>query len=183
MTLEAGPDELFTTVARAADVPALVALVNAAYRGTPSRRGWTSEEHLLAGTRVAAADISELLAAPDGAMLLIRGQSALNGCVHLKKTDADTVYLSLLSVRPAMQSSQLGRSLLAAAERYAREQFAAKRIEMTVIEQREELLAWYERRGYTRTGELRPFPYDDARLGTPTRDDLRFVVLERRLDR
>jgi GNAT superfamily N-acetyltransferase len=181
MTIEAGPDELFTTLAGLADAPAVAALINTAYRGVPSRRGWTSEADLIEGTRTDAAAITEILEAPDNAILLIRGHSALNGCVHLQKATATTTYFGMLSVRPAMQGSLLGRSLLAAAERYARAHFGAERIELTVIEQREELLAWYERRGYSRSGEIRPFPYDDTRLGTPSREDLRFVVLERRI--
>ncbi len=181
MTIEAGPDELFTTLGTEKDVPGIVALVNAAYRGTGSRRGWTSEEHLIQGARTSAESIVALLGDPASVILLMRGQFQLNGCVHLKREANDTAYLGLLSVRPAMQGSQFGRHLLAAAERYVQKEFAARAIEMTVIEQREELISWYERRGYARTGEVRPFPYDDVSLGTPTREDLRFVVLRRSL--
>ena len=181
MTIEAGPQELFTTLANERDVANIVTLVNSAYRGTASRRGWTSEEHLIEGTRTGAESILELLNAPGSVILLMRGQSALNACVHLKKEAGDTAYLGMLSVRPAMQGSLFGRHLLAAAERYARQHLGARTIELTVIDVREELIAWYERRGYVRTGELRPFPYGDTRLGKPTRDDLRFVVLRREL--
>jgi ribosomal protein S18 acetylase RimI-like enzyme len=87
----------------------------------------------------------------------------------------------MLSVRPALQGSLIGRNLLAAGERYARQHFAARAIELTVIDVREELIGWYERRGYVRTSEVRPFPYGDERFGIPTRDDLRFVVLRREL--
>jgi hypothetical protein len=52
---------------------------------------------------------------------------------------------------------------------------------MTVIAQRQELIAWYQRRGYSLTGEARPFPTEDPRFGLPKRDDLGFVVLEKRL--
>ena len=181
MTIDAGPDELFTTLATERDVPGIVALINSAYRGTGSRRGWTSEEHLIAGERTSAESIGAILREADSVILLMRGQFALNGCVHLKRETKDTAYLGLLSVRPAMQGSQFGRHLLAAAERYVRKEFGSKAIEMTVISQREELVAWYERRGYARTGEERPFPYEDATLGQPTREDLRFVVLRRTL--
>ena len=183
MTIEAGPDELFTTLATEKDVPGIVALVNSAYRGTAAKRGWTSEEHLIAGQRTSADSIVTILRDPQSVILLMRGQFMLNGCVHLKREANDTAFLGLLSVRPAMQGSQFGRHLLAAAERYVRKEFASRAIEMTVIEQREELISWYERRGYERTGERRPFPYDDVSLGTPTREDLKFVVLKRDLAR
>ena len=179
MTIEAGPDELFTTLAHEGDAAAIVILVNAAYRGTASRRGWTSEEHLIAGERTDAAAIVNLLREPEGVMLLMRGQNQLNACVHLKKQGGGVVYLGLLTVRPAMQGSLFGRHMLAAGERYAREHLGATVIEMTVVNLRAELISWYERRGYLRTGEVRPFPYEDNSLGTPTRDDLAFVVLRR----
>ena len=183
MTIEAGPDELFTTLATEKDVPGIVALVNSAYRGTGSRRGWTSEEHLVSGARTNADSIVAILRDPASVILLMRGQFMLNGCVQLTRAANDTAYLGLLSVRPAMQGSQFGRHMLAAAERYVRKEFGSRAIEMTVIEQREELVSWYERRGYERTGERRPFPYDDASLGSPTRADLEFVVLRRTLER
>jgi len=183
MTIEAGPAELFTTLATEKDVPGIVALVNSAYRGTAAKRGWTSEEHLIAGERTSGDSIVAILREPASVILLMRGQFLLNGCVHLKQDANDTAYLGLLSVRPAMQGSQFGRHMLAAAERYVRQEFGSKAIEITVIEQREELIAWYERRGYERTGELRPFPYDDPSLGNPTRADLKFVVLTRTLAR
>ncbi len=52
-------------------------------------------------------------------------------------------------------------------------------LEMTVIAQRADLIAWYERLGFRGTGERRPFPYGDDRFGIPQRDDLEFVVLRR----
>jgi GNAT superfamily N-acetyltransferase len=180
MTIEAGPGELFTTTARAADVPALVALINGAYRGDGSQRGWTSEGHLIAGPRTSVEAVRGLIEAPDSAILVVRAQSGLFACAHLSKKDGDSCYLGLLTVRPTLQGSGIGRQMLAAAESYARSAFGARILEMTVVNAREELIAWYERRGYTRSGETRPFPYDDS-LGVPQRDDLRFVVLRRQI--
>jgi GNAT superfamily N-acetyltransferase len=86
--------------------------------------------------------------------------------------------LGLLTVRPDLQNRQLGRTLLRAAEEFAKE-LGAHRIHMTVVNVRTTLIAWYERRGYTLTGETQPFPYGDERFGRPLRDDLHFVVLEK----
>jgi GNAT superfamily N-acetyltransferase len=181
MTIEAGPDELYTTLARAADVPALVELVNGAYRGDSSRRGWTTETDLVGGQRIDAAALAEILAAPDQALLVLRAQSGLFACAHVSKRAAGVAGLGLLTVRPALQGSGFGRQMLAAAERYAREHFEARQMEMTVIADREELIAWYERRGYRLSGETRPFPYRDERFGVPKRDGLQVVVLTRPL--
>ncbi|HEY4046802.1 MAG TPA: GNAT family N-acetyltransferase, partial [Acidobacteriaceae bacterium] len=87
-------------------------------------------------------------------------------------------YLGLLTVRPDLQDRQMGRSLLATAEGFARER-GARRIRMSVVNVRTTLIAWYERRGYLLTGETQPFPYDDERFGRPLRDDLHFVLLEK----
>jgi GNAT superfamily N-acetyltransferase len=181
MTLEAGPDELSTTLARAADVPALVELVNGAYRGESSRRGWTTETDLVGGQRIDAAALAEILATPDHALLVLRAQSGLFACAHVSRCAAGVAGLGLLTVRPTLQGSGLGRQMLAAAERYAREHFEARIMEMTVIADREELIAWYERRGYQPSGETRPFPYRDERFGVPKRDGLQVVVLTRQL--
>lgn len=181
MTIEAGPDELYTTPARAADVPALVQLVNGAYRGDSSRRGWTTETDLVGGQRIDAAALEEILGAPDQALLVLRAQSGLFACAHVRKATAGVAEIGMLSVRPALQANGLGRQMLAAAERYAREHFGARFMEMTVIADREELIAWYERRGYRPTGETRPFPYNDERFGVPRRADLHMVVLQRQI--
>jgi ribosomal protein S18 acetylase RimI-like enzyme len=165
------------------DVAALVALVNGAYRGESSRRGWTTEEHLLDGQRTDAAEITRLLESAGNVLLVMRGQDGLDGCVLLQPKTADICYLGMLTIRPDLQARGLGRQLLAAAERHARERLGAVQIEMTVIDLRRELIAWYERRGYANSGEIRAFPYDDERFGLPKRPDLKFAVLRRQLGR
>jgi ribosomal protein S18 acetylase RimI-like enzyme len=164
-----------------ADVAALVTLINGAYRGESSRRGWTTEEHLLDGQRTDAEAVTQLLAEPGRVILVLRDAGALLGCVLLEMKADSVCYLGMLTVRPDLQARGLGRQLLEAAERHAQLELGARQVEMTVIDSRTELIAWYERRGYRATGEYRPFPYDDQRFGLPKRTDLRFVVLRRQL--
>jgi ribosomal protein S18 acetylase RimI-like enzyme len=183
MTIEAGPDELYTTLARAADVPALVQLINGAYRGDSSRRGWTTETDLVGGPRIDAAAVEGIIAAADNALLVLRAQSGLFACAHVSKLADGVAHLGLLTVRPALQGSGIGRQMLAAAERYAVKHYGARSMELTVIGAREELLAWYERRGYLPTGATRPFPAAEARIGVAKRDGLALVVLRRQLGR
>jgi GNAT superfamily N-acetyltransferase len=166
--------------AGAADVPALVVLVNSAYRGDSSRAGWTTEADLLGGQRIDAERLTETIAAPDNVVLLHEALGEPVACVHLERTDAGG-YLGMLTVRPTQQAAGLGRRLLEAAERWAVAEWDARTMDMTVIVQRSELIAWYERRGYWRTGEYKPFPYGDARFGLPRRNDLRFEVLRKSL--
>jgi ribosomal protein S18 acetylase RimI-like enzyme len=87
----------------------------------------------------------------------------------------------MFAVRPGLQGGGIGRGVLAECERIARDEWGMPAMRMTVITQRGELIAWYERRGYRRTGESKPFPYGDERFGIPKRDDLRFEVLEKSL--
>lgn len=133
----------------------------------------------MGGQRIDADLLAADLAGP-GAVLLIAGLEggAPVGHVRLDASDGGVWYLAMLTVSPDRQDAGLGRMILAAAEAYAR-RHGAQRMRMSVIRQRAELIAWYERRGYTRTGETQPFPYGDPRFGTPTRDDLVFEMLER----
>jgi len=164
-----------------ADIPAVVALVNLAYRGAPE--AWASEAGYIEGERLNEALLrADLAAKPDALLLVWRDEPTgpMLGCVWLEPADEDVWYLGLLTVRPDLQERRLGRTVLEAAEDQARAR-GGRRMRMTVVNVREGLIAWYERRGYAPTGETGPFPYDDLRFGAPTRDDLHFVVLERTL--
>jgi ribosomal protein S18 acetylase RimI-like enzyme len=163
-----------------ADIEAIVALTESAYRGDASRVGWTTEADLLDGQRTDAAEVAALIANPHVMLLLAeRDGQLLASCVLERLADGDACdgYFGMFSVRPNAQGNGTGRALLAEAERIAREEWHARTMRMTVIDVRAELIAWYERRGYRRTGQYRPFPYGDARFGIPKRGDLRFEWL------
>ena len=165
-----------------ADIPALHRLVEQAYRGAEARKGWTHEADLLGGQRTDVEALAEVIDDPSRVILLAHQGDVLSGCVMLAKQDDGAAYLGMLSVQPGRQASGLGRELLAAAEAEAAARFGATRIEMTVIRQRPELIAWYERRGYALTGATADFPLDDERFGLPRRRDLQFVVLAKALE-
>jgi len=165
--------------ASAADLTELHRLVESAYRGDSARAGWSHEADLIGGVRTDEDELQAMLASPTQHLLVARADRAMVGCVALTQKDDTLVYLGMFTIAPERQASGLGKGLLAAAEDHAR-QLGATRMEMQVIRQREELIAWYERRGYRRTGELRPFPYDEPRY-TPLRPDLEFVVLDKAL--
>jgi ribosomal protein S18 acetylase RimI-like enzyme len=163
-----------------ADCAAIVALVESAYRGEASRAGWTTEADLLGGQRTDADEIAAILAEPHARLLLALDGGEIVGCVLLRR-EPEGAYLGMLAVRPRLQGGGLGKRLLAEAEERARCDLGAARIRMTVIEQRKELIAWYQRRGYANTGHTEPFPYGHPCFGLPKRDDLRFVVLAKTL--
>jgi ribosomal protein S18 acetylase RimI-like enzyme len=165
-----------------AELPALVALMNRAYRGTETR-GWTTEAGYIAGDRTTELLLrAELTEKPHATLLALRSPShaAIEGCVWVEPLGHGTWYLGSLAVDPQLQSRGLGSSMLAAAEQWIRQR-GGQRIRITVINIREPLIAWYVRRGYLQTGERKPFPYGDTRFGKPLRDDLSFVVLEKDL--
>lgn len=165
--------------ATVADIPALLRLINGAYRGDGSRRGWTTEADLLGGQRTDADDLLTRLQTPGAVILTLREADSLDllGCVYLEP-QRESLYLGMLTVRPDRQAAGLGRQLLAAAEAHAR-QLDLPAVKMTVITARSELLAWYERHGYRRTGRVLPFP-DDPRFGLP-RQVLAMEVLRKEL--
>lgn len=160
------------------DLPEIVALMNRAYRG---QEGWAVEQGYIQGDRISLKDLqAELAAKPDMHFLVWREDGALLGCVSLEPLAGGAWYLGALTVEPGRQDAQLGRRLLAEAERIA-QAAGATHIQLTVIWVREALIQWYRRRGYAPTGKTTPFPYDDDRWGKPLRNDLHFVWFEKPL--
>ena len=218
----------FTRLATDADVPALVALVNSAYRGDSSRAGWTTEAHLLDGMRIDAERLKNAIADEGDNVILIHEENGqLIACVHLQRTGSGRLdepedianesssasvkatptrgkqqsgvseatrghaqrseagfascYLGMLTTLPTRQGSGLGRAMIEQAELFARDHWGSTSMEMTVLTLRPELVAWYERRGFAKTGDRKPFPYGDDKWGLPKRADLEFYVLRKSL--
>jgi ribosomal protein S18 acetylase RimI-like enzyme len=167
-------------LATRADVASILVLVHSAYRGDASRVGWTTEADLLDGQRTDPEEIEALIEAKDSQLIVCERAGELVANVLLSRA-VDAAYVGMLAVRPELQAQGIARALLAEVERRVLADGLGTRVQMTVIAQRVELIAWYERRGYRVTGEKRPFPYGDARFGLPRRTDLYFCVLEKQL--
>jgi len=170
-----------TRISTLDDLPALHRLIERAYRGEAAKVGWTNEADLLDGQRTDVEELTEILTDPARIMLLAEDAGAMVACLQLVDEGGGTAYLGMLSVEPELQAGGLGRFMIAAAEAEAVARFGADTLRMTVIRQRPELIAWYERRGYARTGETEPFPLSDERFGLPRQQDLEFVVLAKGL--
>lgn len=162
-----------------ADAAALAALINHAYRGPAAPQAWTTEAHLLDGPRISEGHVQRmaLMTRDNHAALLkyVDESSNIQGCVYLEIKNKE-LYLSTLAVAPEVQGHGVGRQLLAAAEDYAR-QHGCTRIKISVLSARPELVAWYERHGYQRTGTSEAFP-DTTEFGRP-RQPLVLLGLEK----
>jgi len=163
-----------------ADIPALITLVTSAYRGDASRAGWTTEADILDGARIDAQGLQADIERPRSTILLAERDGQLLACAHVADEHGKG-YFGMFSVDPAQQRSGIGKQLMEAAEAHAARAWGVPVMQMTVIDIRDELIAFYERRGYVRTGIKKPFPYGDERFGIPKRDDLRFEILEKPL--
>lgn len=160
------------------DIPALVRLVNSAYRGEGSKKGWTTEADLLDGTRTDEANLSDLMSDPKAVILKCsNGNEEIIACVYLQKQQG-RLYLGMLSVSPDIQGGGIGKALLAAADEHATKNNCSS-VFMTVISVRHELIAWYERHGYVKTGEKKPFPTGE-KFGIQ-KQPLELIVLEKML--
>jgi ribosomal protein S18 acetylase RimI-like enzyme len=174
--MDTAPARLTFRNAAETDVPALVELIQSAYRGDASRTGWTTEADILEGQRTDPEGVRAVMAADGSRLLVVERDGALIACCQLEHR-GDAAYFGMFAVRPEQQGGGLGKQIIAEAERSVREEWGVDEMHMTVISVRDDLIAWYERRGYRRTGKMTPFPYGDERFGIPQRDDLQFELL------
>jgi N-acetylglutamate synthase-like GNAT family acetyltransferase len=160
------------------DIPQLLFLINSAYRGDSAKKGWTHEADLLKGEhRTDEKELDKIIGDPDSVMLMVKREGQLAGCLHLKNNQGN-LYLGMLSVSPDKQAMGIGKQLLAAADQYGREKHC-RRMYMTVISARTELIQWYKRHGYAFSGLTTPFLVDPA-FGRPIQL-LEFIELEKKM--
>jgi len=176
MTIFADPHIQF---AGTTDIPAIMELLNSAYRGESSRKGWTTEADLIAGNvRTDEQNLSDVMAIPGSIFLkYVSAEGLIQGCVNLQVQN-ERVYLGMFSVNPALQGAGIGKILLRSAEEFALSR-GCTRIYMSVISVRAELIAWYQRHGYADTGERKAFKEDG--LTGKHLQELEFMILEKPL--
>ncbi len=161
------------------DVIALNSLINSAYRGESSKAGWTTEADILGGQRTDEEDLRTIISKPDCTILkYTNAADEIISCVRLEK-HGTRMYLGMLTVSPVLQGGGIGKQMMAASEKLAKEQNCTT-VYMQVIEGRDELILWYERQGYIDTGERKPFPMSDPRFGIPKKE-LEFIIMEKAL--
>lgn len=164
------------SLAGVSDIQEIEKLVNSAYRGDSSRKGWTTEADLLGGIRIDEEALKELMQSQNSEIYIHKQDSRITGCVNLI-LKREVIYLGMLTVDPMLQNSGIGKQILQYVEGLAKKR-SFKEIEMTVISKRTELIAWYERHGFKKTEEKRPFPMNNPKFGLP-KTDLEFIVLRK----
>jgi ribosomal protein S18 acetylase RimI-like enzyme len=165
--------------AQPTDAESIAALVNSAYRGEHSKRGWTTEAELLDGSRTDTHEVQQLISQSGSIILLCLQGSKILGSVHVEQA-GDHADLGMFVVEPSLQGQGVGKRLLALAEQTAQQEWAATRMVMVVITLRHELIAFYQRRGYRRTGICKPFPVNPE-VWMPKVSGLQLEVLEKDL--
>ncbi len=141
------------------DIPTLTSLLNRSYRGDTSRAGWTTEADLLNGKRINEAEFIQLLNDPDS-LILIASEDRVFATIHAHHEN-ESVHFGLFAVEPSLQGGGIGKELLAYAESEAIRKWGVSTAIMEVITHRHELIEYYERRGYVRSGEMIAFPESD----------------------
>lgn len=167
-------------IASLQDIPSLVELINSAYRGETAKLGWTTEAHLIEGLRTDEQHLTETFSLPGTTFLKYLDESgAIVACMRLQKQPEAKLYLGMLTVSPTLQAKGIGKKLLQAADEYAQKEHC-RAIYMTVFSARPELIAWYERHGYQKTGEIVPFQ-PNQRFEVMMTETLEFLVLEKEI--
>lgn len=160
------------------DIPALTTLINSAYRGETSKKGWTTEAHLLEGKRTTEEELKKLILNPKNTFLKFTEHNQIIGSVLLVEKEHQ-LYLGMLTVSPELQNSGIGKKMLAQGENHAKA-LGLSSIIMTVVSVRSELIAWYKRHGYVETGVREAFPSSDIHINISD-NPLEFIYLEKKI--
>ncbi len=149
-------------------------LVNSAYRGESSRAGWTTEADLLEGLRTTPKEITSIIQREDAFILIgvERDEIVASICCEWQALAGhNTAHFGMIAVKPKLQNKGYGKAMISAAEAMTARKWRVVGYHMAVISLRHELIAFYERLGYQRTGEFAAFP-EKSDLWQPKVDGL-----------
>jgi ribosomal protein S18 acetylase RimI-like enzyme len=149
-------------------------LVNQAYRG---EIGWTKEGHLVSGDRVSSKQIEDIILNKNSYLLITRDDVNIISCICIEEKD-NNAYFGLFAVKPNIQSKGIGKQVLKLAEKYTKDILELDKIKMVVISQREELVSYYERRGYIKMKIHQEYP-KNLDVGSPKIEGLTIEHLEK----
>lgn len=172
-------NEIKFQIAGLKDAEKITALVNSVYRGENSKKGWTTEADFLSGIRITEVKVKEIIEGKNDVIILALLEGIIIGGVHLENAGSYS-YLGMLSVDVYFQDKGIGKILINECERYTKEVLGLSEIRMKVISRRTELIEYYNRRGYSATGELEEFGAQGDTFGD-TVEKLYFETLTKSL--
>jgi ribosomal protein S18 acetylase RimI-like enzyme len=160
--------------ARSDQSQAICDLVNLTYRG---ETGWTRETHIIQGDRTHRQEIETVMSNPDAHFFVVNQPQILASSIYVAK-EKERAYIGFFSVHPNLQGKGLGQHVLKQAEIFALKNMRVQKFVMFVVSQRQELIAFYERRGYSRTGRIETYPLHLG-MGVPKVTGLTIEYLEK----
>lgn len=161
------------------DAELVAKLINSAYRGETSRKGWTTEADILDGARTTTAEVAKIINRSDAFVLIgvLDDEIVATICCELQIIAfKHTAHFGMIAVNPSLQDKGYGKEMITAAETMTKREWRVAGFHMTVISLRTELIEFYERLGYMRTGELKDFP-EKSVLWQPKVEGLTFEYL------
>lgn len=161
------------------DIEALTLLINRTYRPVQGQEGWTHETLWVSGERIQPQALVATLSNPYRHLLVLIDGNHPIGSVLLTSKEDGTAYVGLLTIDPVHQARGLGTRLLQDAEQYAKSQLNAYRMIMSVVDVRAELIAFYERRGYVKTGHSLPYPSEQGLGSGQPKQPLALIEMEK----
>jgi ribosomal protein S18 acetylase RimI-like enzyme len=143
-------------IATKEEAPQLQNLIHAAFRFTDASVEWIGSPELANTFNMDINVIIERIASPENVFFIV--SDTPNGptiaCVNVFKKAPDYGRIALLAVDPTIQRGGLGKIVMKKAERYLKEELGVKRIGLNALHTRKGLIAWYERQGYVKTGDV-----------------------------
>lgn len=161
------------------DAEAISQLVNSSYRGETSRKGWTTEADILDGLRTTTTEVGKIIKSENAFILIgvLKDEVVATICCERQELGLkDTVHFGMIAVKPKLQNKGYGKTLIQAAESTCLREWQVAGFHMAVISIRHELIEFYERLGYIRTGEFTEFPVNSD-LWRPKVDGLNLLYL------
>lgn len=161
------------------DAEPVAKLINSAYRGETSRKGWTTEADILDGLRTTTAEVGKMINRDDAFILIGVVNDEIVATISCERqviAFKHTVHFGMIAVKPSLQNKGHGKDMINAAETMTKREWRVAGFHMTVISLRQEVIEFYERLGYARTGEFEEFP-ENPTLWQPKVDGLNLQVL------
>ncbi|CEJ55068.1 hypothetical protein PMG11_01345 [Penicillium brasilianum] len=161
------------------DILDLKQLIESAFRAEDCREGWVGNSQLAAQFSIEAKNIASIIDNPESLFLMAGDTSGtLLGTIGVSKRGPDSARLFMLAVDPDCHRGGLGKRILTYAEGYCQREWGSKVLGLDALSNRENLISWYMRRGFRKTGETTPFPREEFKdLDLP--DDLHFVEFQK----